>query len=106
MTQMPLEVKLAYAAIYDEFANNEVQRLNERMTWLAVAEFDGADALDNASMMRLQVLITRARWRAGNITGNAEETKQTAHKMGIEPEPLPPQGDVANPLCTAILPKA
>ena len=84
---MPLELKLAYGSIYDEFANNEVQRLDERMTWLAIAEFDGATQLDNASMMRLQGLITRARWRAGNITANARYITDLAKKLNIKPEP-------------------
>jgi hypothetical protein len=106
MTQVPLDVKLAYSSIYDEFANNEVQRLDERMTWLALAEFDGAEALENASLMRLQGLITRARWRANNITRNAVRVKKLARDMGIEPqEPEPFSADTFAALCTPILPK-
>lgn len=105
MAQMPLDVKLAYGAIYDEFANNEVQRLDERMTWLALAEFDGAETLDNTSRMRLQGLITRARWRANNIRNNASYITKIARDMGIEPQlnRFPP-AEVA-PLCQPILPK-
>jgi ribosome modulation factor len=105
MTQMPLDIKLAYGSIYDEFANNEVQRLDERMTWLALAEFDDAEALDNASLMRLQGLITRARWRAANITGNYRYVKQVAGNMGIEPKRTPFPAESVAPLCTPILPK-
>lgn len=105
MTQMPLRVKLAYASIYDQFANNEVQRLDERMTWLALAEFDGVGTLDNSSMMRLQGLITRARWRATNITRNGAYTKGIAKDIGIEPRQQPfEQSDTAS-LCTPILPR-
>ena len=86
MAQMPLQMKLVYGSIYDEFANNEVQRLDERMTWLALAEFDRATQLDNASMMRLQGLLTRARWRANNITGNAQYIAELAKKFGITPQ--------------------
>jgi hypothetical protein len=106
MVEMPLDVKLAYAAIYDGFANNEVQRLDERMTWLAMAEFDAAETLDNTSLMRLQGLITRARWRADNIRNNAIDVAKIAGDMGIEPrrEDFFSTAQVA-PLCRPILPK-
>ena len=42
LSNMPLQDKLAYGAIYDQLANYEVQRLDERMTWLELAEYDGA----------------------------------------------------------------
>ena len=103
---MPLDVKLAYAGIYDAFSNLEVQRLDERMTWLALAEFDGAATLDNSSLMRLQGLITRAGWRANNITVNSADVKEVAKGMGIEArqEEYFSAADVA-PLCKPILPK-
>ncbi len=104
MTQMPLPAKLAYGSIYDEFANNEVQRLDERMTWLALSEFDEAETLDNASMMRLQGLITRARWRAANISSNYLRVERIAHNMGIKPEPDPFPAELLAPLCTSVLP--
>jgi hypothetical protein len=107
VVQMPLDVKLAYAGIYDDFANLEVQRLDERMTWLALAEFDGAETLDNSNLMRLQGLITRARWRANNIKVNSSDVKEVAKGMGIEPrhEEFFSAAEVA-PLCRIILPNA
>jgi len=73
------------------------------MTWLALAEFDGATQLDNASMMRLQGLITRARWRASNITSNARFITDLAKKLNIEPAPDAfPAADVAA-LCKPML---
>ena len=104
---MPLDVKLAYAGIYDDFANLEVQRLDERMTWLALAEFDGAETLDNNNLMRLQGLITRARWRAYNIRLGSANVEEVAKDMGIKPghEDVFSQADVA-PLCEQILPTA
>jgi hypothetical protein len=106
MTQMPLDVKLAYGEIYDQFANNEVQRLDERMTWLSLAEFDGAERLDDASLMRLQGLITRARWRAQNISGNLRYAQGIAKDMGIELRQHEQFGrDDFKALCTPILPQ-
>lgn len=103
--QMPLQVKLAYGAIYDGFANAEVQRLDERMTWFALAEFDEADSLDAASMMRLQGLITRAHWRANNLKANAAELKHAA-KLGIEPLQEPADMALFEKLCRPILPQS
>lgn len=106
MTQMPLDVKLAYGDIYDQFANNEVQRLDERMTWLALAEFDGVQRLDDASLMRLQGLITRARWRAGNISRNLQYALDVADGMGIEPAaPEREENPAVAALCRPVLPR-
>jgi hypothetical protein len=105
MTQMPLQAKLAYAGIYDEFANNEVQRLDERMTWLALGEFDGALFLDHGAQMRLQGLITRARWRADNISNNLVDAEKPALEMGIKPIEYPFAPESYAPLCAPILPR-
>ena len=106
MAHMPLDVKLDYSAIYDEFANLEVQRLDERMTWLEIGQFDRASSLDNAAMMRLQGLISRARWRAANITDNTKYIHEVANGMGIKAE----QSSLLRPdtaeFCAPILPKA
>ena len=105
LSNMPLQDKLAYGAIYDQLANYEVQRLDERMTWLELAEYDGAQKLDESSMMRLRGLITRARWRGSNIHSNAEPiTGMTGH-IGIrmQSDRFPP-GQYAE-LCRPILPK-
>jgi len=105
MTQMPLQAKLAYAGIYDSFANNEVQRLDERMTWLALGEFDGARFLDHGAQMRLQGLITRARWRAGNISNNLVDAEKVALEMGIKPSENYFEPETYAPLCAPILPR-
>ena len=102
---MPLQDKLAYGAIYDQLSNYEVQRLDERMTWLELAEYDGAQKLDESSMMRLRGLITRARWRGGNIHSNAEFITGMAGQIGSgkQSDRFPP-GRYAE-LCRPILPK-
>lgn len=105
MSHMPLPVKLTYSAMYDEFANLEVQRLDERMTWLEIAQYDKARRLDDAAMMRLQGLIFRARWRAANITDNSQYIGELARKMGISAEKSAyPPPDTAE-FCAPIFPK-
>lgn len=89
ITHMPLATKIAYSAIYDDFANNEVQRLDERMTWFAIGEYEGARTLDANAIMRLQGLLKRARWRAGNISDNGRELMVEAKRLGIEPKTDP-----------------
>ena len=44
---MTLQEKLEYAHLYNEFANNEVHRLDERAAWIELAEYDGATELDH-----------------------------------------------------------
>ena len=103
--QMPREEKEEYAFLYDEFANNEVHRLDERNAWIELANFDGAAMLDHSDQMRLQGLITRARLRDERIDYNAQSfLKRAAEKSGLgprdEPDPL-----VYDPnLCRRILP--
>lgn len=106
MAHMPLAVKLDYSAIYDEFANLEVQRLDERMTWLEIAQFDRANSLDNAAMMKLQGLLSRARWRAANITENTKYVLEVASAMGITPDRTPLSPPDTAVFCAPILPKA
>ena len=103
--QMPREEKEEYAFLYDEFANNEVHRLDERNAWIELANFDGATMLDHQDQMRLQGLITRARLRDERIDYNAQSfLKRAAEKSGLgprdEPDPL-----IYDPnLCRRVLP--
>jgi hypothetical protein len=83
VSHMPVDAMLAYADLYDEFANNEDHRLDERSAWLGLAEFDGATTLDHGDQMRLQGLITRARFRDQRITLNARNYFKKAERMGI-----------------------
>jgi hypothetical protein len=103
VSHMPTSAALAYADIYDEFSNNEDHRLDERAAWLELSEFDGATSLDHRDQMRLQGLITRARFRSQRITLNALNYLKKAERMGIasrdDPSWAPP--DMA--ICHSIL---
>jgi hypothetical protein len=57
---LPLDARLRYGELYDEFANAEVVRLSERDVWRSLAQFDGNEPLDHADRMRLRELLTRA----------------------------------------------
>jgi hypothetical protein len=71
--------------MYDEFANNEEHRLDEREAWLELGQFNGASDLDHADLMRLQGLINRARYRQAHITSNAVNYLKRAGAIGLKP---------------------
>jgi hypothetical protein len=101
---MPRKEKVEYGFLYSEFANNEVHRLDERDTWIALAGFDGATMLDHQDQMRLQGLITRARLRDGRIDDNAQRfLKRAARDSGLQPQDVPDPPAYDPNLCKPIL---
>jgi hypothetical protein len=80
-----MQERLAIGRMYDEFANNEEHRLDEREAWLELGEFNGASDLDHADLMRLQGLINRARYRQAHITSNAKNYLRRAAAIGVKP---------------------
>ena len=102
---MPRIEKEEYAFLYDEFANNEVHRLDERNAWIELANFDGATMLDHQDQMRLQGLITRARLRDARLDYNAQSfLKRAAEKSGLGPWDVPDPLVYDPNLCRRILP--
>jgi hypothetical protein len=85
VTHMPMDERLAIGRMYDEFANNEEHRLDERQAWLELGEFNGASDLDHADLMRLQGLISRAHYRQAHITINAANYLRRAAAIGLKP---------------------
>ena len=85
VTHMPMRERTAIGRMYDEFANNEEHRLDEREAWLELGEFNGASDLDHADLMRLQGLINRARYRQAHITLNAMTYLKRAAAIGVKP---------------------
>jgi hypothetical protein len=85
VTHMPMQERLAIGRMYDEFANNEEHRLDEREAWLELGEFNGASDLDHADLIRLQGLINRARYRQARITANAMDYFKRAAAIGVKP---------------------
>lgn len=86
VSHMPIAERMIIGRLYDEFANNEAHRLDERETWLQLAEYDGAPTLDNRELMRLRGLISRARFRDNRITSNATIYLRDAAKIGVQPK--------------------
>lgn len=89
VSHLPLDEKLQYGVLYDEFANNEVHRLDERQTWLELAQYNGADKLDHSDIMHLQGLIYRGRYRNEHMRTNFFIYMKEARNLGIEPATVP-----------------
>jgi hypothetical protein len=85
MSHMAANERIDLGDLYDKFANNETHRLDERQAWLELAQFDGATSLDHSDLMRLQALITRARYRDQHLNDNAAGYFDLAKTMGISP---------------------
>ena len=104
VAHMSLQEKLEYGHLYNEFANNEVHRLDERAAWIELGDFDGASALDHQDQRRLQGLISRARLRDMKMRTNAERFTRRAAQMGIFPRAAPDWPSHATQLCRPVLP--
>jgi hypothetical protein len=83
--RMPLGARLAYAKIYDDLANFDVHRVDERNAWMELAEFDDAQQLSNADLMRLRGLVSKLRWIDGIILSNWPEEEERGEALGIFP---------------------
>ena len=105
VAHMSLQEKLEYSHLYNEFANNEVHRLDERAAWIELADYDGATMLDHQDQMRLQGLITRARVRNQKMHDNAARFTRRAGEMGIFATAAPDWPKHAAQLCAPILDK-
>ena len=83
--RMPLQTRLAYAKIYDDLANFDVHRVDERNAWMELGEFDDAQELGNSDLMRLRGLVSKLRWIDGIIVANWPEEAERGEALGIYP---------------------
>ena len=89
---LPLDARVRYGEVYDEFANADIVRLNERDVWRSLAQFDGNEPLDHADRLRLRELLTRAEQLDAAARGNYGYILHLAKPLGIHPI-----GDPQNP---------
>jgi hypothetical protein len=83
--RMPLQTRLAYAQIYDDLANYDVHRVDERNAWMELGEFDDAQELSSTDLMRLRGLVSKLRWIDGIILANWPEEAERGKTLGIYP---------------------
>lgn len=82
---MPLDLRLSYGELYDEFQNNQKVLLNELDVWRSLSQFEQPVLLDNASQMRMRELLTRAEQANRAAPGNYQYIVTLARPIGIEP---------------------
>ncbi len=101
-SHLGLKARLAYAELYDEVNGYIELRVYERQVWNEMLDFEGANQLDRADMVRLRGLIERGRLFARLIEGNWPVTIKNATELEIRPrrDPDSPPTDAAicNPL--------
>ena len=83
---MPLHTRLAYSSIYDDLANFDVHRVDERNAWQELGAFDDATDLSNADLMRLRGLVSKLRWLDAIILANWPEEADRGQALGITPK--------------------
>ena len=103
--RMPLQTRLAYAKIYDDLANFDVHRVDERNAWMELGKFDDAQELSSADLMRLRGLVSKLRWIDAIILENWPEEAERGEALGIFPmrdrrDPVLNKG-----VCASFLPK-
>jgi hypothetical protein len=102
-TRIPLSTRLAYGAIYDDLANYDVHRIDERTAWQELADFDDAPALSNADLMRLRGLVSRMRWLDSIILANWPEEAERGRALGIRPQRDPRDPALNRSVCSTFL---
>jgi hypothetical protein len=83
--QLPLELRIAYGEVYDEFRENEKVLLNERDAWRSLSQFEQPLPLDAASQLRLRELLSRVEQYNEVTPGNYDYIVALAKPLGIHP---------------------
>ena len=102
---MPLQTRLAYAKIYDDLANFDVHRVDERNAWMELGEFDDATNLSTADLMRLRGLVSKLRWIDRIILANWPEEAERGEALGIFPMRDRRDPVLDKEVCASFLPK-
>ena len=80
---LPLDVRIKYSELYDNFRNNEDVRVTEREVWRSLAQFDGVEPLDHGDRVRLRELLTRAEQLNASTAANYDYILKIAHPLGV-----------------------
>lgn len=104
VTRLPLATRLAYATIYDDLANYDVHRIDERNAWQQLGDFDDAESLSSDDLMRLRGLVSKLRWIDGVLDANWPEDAERGRKLGIYPKRDPNDLVLDRSVCSTFLP--
>jgi hypothetical protein len=103
-TDIPLRTRLAYSSIYDDLANYDVHRIDERTAWQELGQFDDASDLGHDDIMRLRGLVSRLRWLDSIMLANWPEEAERARRLGIYPKRDPGDPPLNRGVCSTFLP--
>ena len=96
--RMPLSERLAYAAVYDQLANQMRHVLDERQAWDLLARYAGKPALNPDEARRLKEDLGSVRVRDDDRRFNTPDILRAIARLGVEPDP-PPLGRDPRLLC-------
>jgi hypothetical protein len=104
---LPLDARVRYGELYDEFANADIVRLSERDVWRSLAQFDGNEPLDHADRLRLRELLTRAEQLDAAERGNYDYIQHLAKPLGLRAiaDPQNPHMPGGQSFCEPLLAK-
>jgi hypothetical protein len=103
-TRMPLQTRLVYASIYDDLANYDTHRIDERNAWHELGEFDDTTDLDRSELMRLRGLVSKLRRIDSIIVDNWPEEAERARELGVHPKRDPRDPALDRSVCSTVLP--
>jgi hypothetical protein len=103
--KMPFEERTGYATLLDRLRNIEDIRTQELQAWSDLGDYDGAQTLDPAALMRLRGLITRLEQLEWRLKTNESYIFPLAHRLGVEAPPSNvPKGQMDTEFCRPVLP--
>ncbi len=85
MDGLPLDLRLRYGELYDEFRNDEKVLLNEREVWRSMSLAEQDEPLDHADRMRMRELVTRAEQFNEVARPNYDYVAKLASALHIRP---------------------
>jgi hypothetical protein len=86
---LPMETRLRYAEIYDEFENTSSVMAREREVWRDLGAASLGEPLDHQDRMRFYGLIVRARALNDAMMVNYPFEVELGRKLGVKPEGAP-----------------
>jgi hypothetical protein len=92
-SHMPLQQRLAYAELYDEFRNYAWLRVRERELWFDIRHHQGAGRLSDERQLDLRVMIAAAHSIDDSMAINWRSVRHKAAALGIRPVRDPEQPD-------------
>jgi hypothetical protein len=102
VSRLPLDSRLRYAKMYDEFENYDYLRRSERDIWHDIRDYEGSGRLSPDQLFRLRGLITRARTVNESNESNWTGIQSDAAAIGIrrlsDPEEVVRTSELCEPL--------